>query len=116
MADFSWLVQRRPNDPAIYMARGELLFQDLQTEAAIAEYTKALEVDPTATEALVLRGQAWNRHFQYGRAIDDYTEAIRRKPDEPGPRPPLPGFWLPAATGLFATDQGPFRRAPWRAI
>ena len=74
------------------MARGEALFLDMQTEAAIADFTKALEVDPTAIQALILRAKAWNRHFQYARAIDDYAEAIRRAADDPAPRRAL--AWL----------------------
>ena len=96
------------------MAHGEALLLDLQSEAAIAEFTKALEVDPTAIQALILRAKAWNRHFQYARAIDDYAEAIRRAAADPAP-PHLPGSLPPAPPGLFATVPGPFRKAPWPA-
>ena len=98
-------LQRRPTDPAVYMARGEALLLDMQTEAAIADFTKALEVDPTATEALVLRAKAWNRHFQYARAIDDYAEAIRRAADDPAPRRAL--AWLLATCPDRAFRDGP---------
>ena len=105
MSDYAWVLQRRPADPAVYMARGEALMLDLQSEAAIADFTKALDVDPTATEALILRGKAWNRHFQYARAIDDFTEAIRRAPDDPAPRRAL--AWLLATCHDQAFRDGP---------
>ncbi len=77
----------------------------MQSEAAIADFTKALEVDPGATQALVLRAKAWNRHFQYARAIDDYAEAIRRAPDDPLPRRAL--AWLLSTCRDKAFRDGP---------
>jgi hypothetical protein len=52
-----------------------------------------------------LRAKAWNRHFQYGRAIDDYTEALRRAPDDPSPRRAL--AWLLATCPERAFRDGP---------
>jgi tetratricopeptide (TPR) repeat protein len=105
MADYAWVLQRRPTDAAVYMARGEALLLNLESMAAVAEFTKALEMDPAATKALVLRAGAWNRHFQYGRAIDDYAKAIRRAGDDPAPRRAL--AWLLATCLEPAHRDGP---------
>jgi len=108
MADFAWLLQKRPADPAIFVARGEELMHDLQNDAALADLTKALELDPTAAQALVVRAKIWKGRLDYARAIDDYSEATRRATDDPVPRREL--AWL-LATCLDQT----FRDGP-RAV
>ena len=54
------------------------------------------------------RAKAWNRHFQYARAIDDYAEAIRRAAADPAPRRAL--AWL-----LATCPNRAFRDSP-RAV
>jgi tetratricopeptide (TPR) repeat protein len=83
IADIDWYIQMRPKDPVGHAARGEALMENLESEAAIAEFTKAVEVDPTYEPALLLRAQTWRRRRDFARTIDDYAEATRRAPDDP---------------------------------
>ncbi len=105
MADYAWLLQRRPADPAVYIARGEELMLDMQHDAAVADLTKALELDPTAAQALVLRAKIWKSRLDYARAIDDYAEATRRAAADPAPRREL--AWLLATCLEQAFRDGP---------
>jgi tetratricopeptide (TPR) repeat protein len=81
MADFEYLIRMKPGDPAGYVARAEELIEDLEADKAIAELTRALEVDPTCVKALLLRGKAWKRKYDHAAAIADYAEAVRRFPE-----------------------------------
>ena len=45
MADFEYVIRMRPADPAGYVARAEELIEDLQADTAIAELTRAIELD-----------------------------------------------------------------------
>ena len=49
---------------------------------AIAEYTKALEINPDYTEALTWRGHANYALAKYEDAIADYNRSIKLKPDD----------------------------------
>ena len=82
MADLQWYIQMRPNDPAGHAARGEALMENMESEGAIAEFTRAIEVDPTYVSALRLRAQAWRRRHDFPRTVEDYAEAARRAPDD----------------------------------
>lgn len=81
MADFEQAIRMRPSDPEGYVARAEELIEDLQAEKAIAESTRAIEIAPTYVKALLVRGKAARRKFDYAGAIDDYAEAARRAPE-----------------------------------
>lgn len=48
---------------------------------AIAEYDKAIRLDPTYWEAYVNRGSSYDSLRQYQRAIDDFDAALRIKRD-----------------------------------
>jgi tetratricopeptide (TPR) repeat protein len=82
----------RPNDPLGYAARGEEWMENLESAKAIAEFTRAIEIDSTFTMGLLLRAKAWKRRFDYNMAIADCAEAIRRDPQNPLPRQNL--SWL----------------------
>jgi len=51
-----------------------------RADEAIAEYNKAIGLDPTLDQAYVNRGGVFNRLGQYQNAIQDYTEALRLVP------------------------------------
>ena len=50
------------------------------TLKAIAEYTKAIELDPKGADAYYNRGIAYGKLKQYDKAITDYTKAIELDP------------------------------------
>jgi tetratricopeptide (TPR) repeat protein len=89
------------NDEAIRLftnaiASGELVREQLKTaykflgnawfdkgdyDRAIAEYTKAIEIDPRFAVAYYNRGLAWGKKGDYDRAIAEYTKAIELDPE-----------------------------------
>ena len=59
-----------------YVERGNEQFRLQQYESAVAEYDKAIELDPRQVTAYSNRGNAHFKLEQYERAVADYTEAI----------------------------------------
>ena len=66
--------------------------ENLESDKAIADFTRALELDPSFITALLLRAKTWKRRFDFKMAIADYAEAIRLAPGDPLPRQEL--AWL----------------------
>jgi tetratricopeptide (TPR) repeat protein len=56
----------------------------LRYNRAIADFTKAIELDPTYVTAYSSRGLAWQKKSQYENAIADFTEVIRLDPTDFG--------------------------------
>ena len=63
---------------AVYQKREDL-------RSAIADYTRAIQLDPSHAEAYFHRGIALEKSGDATHAIDDLTEAIRLKPRSPPP-------------------------------
>ncbi|MGC8641867.1 MAG: tetratricopeptide repeat protein [Isosphaeraceae bacterium] len=82
MADIDWYIRMRPHDPAGYTARGEALQENMESEAALAEFGRALDIDSTYVPALRRRAETWRRRREFARMIDDYAEATRRAPGD----------------------------------
>ena len=51
-----------------------------QNDKTIADYTKAIELDPKSAEAYYTRGNAYADLNQYDKAITDYTKATELEP------------------------------------
>ena len=61
-------------------ATGESYIIDHDYDRAIADYTKAIEIDPKFADAYYNRGLAYCYKQDYDRAITDYTKAIEIDP------------------------------------
>jgi len=55
--------------------------RDGDLDGALAEYTKAIEIDPKFESALVNRGDIYQHRGDYDRAIADFTKAIKAGPE-----------------------------------
>lgn len=64
-----------------YIAMGnECITQVHNTRAAIANYTKAIDLDPKSVEALIRRGITYHDDGQHQEALHDLNEAVRLAP------------------------------------
>jgi tetratricopeptide (TPR) repeat protein len=61
--------------------RGAAYFKKGEYDKAIADETKAIEIDPKFAEAYVNRGIAYLAKGEHDKAIADFTKAIQLKPD-----------------------------------
>src|SRR5690606_14690684 len=64
-----------------YHSRGLDYFKKGMYEEAIAEFTKAIEINPKYALAYINRGAAYSRKGQHDQAIVDYTRAIEINPE-----------------------------------
>ena len=78
----------------VYATHGQVLAKSGKTEEALAEFNRAIELDPNNAQALYGRGLLYQGDKQHQLAIDDFTAANGLKPQqaEPllGPRGQLP--------------------------
>jgi tetratricopeptide (TPR) repeat protein len=70
-----------PDYPIYYFYRGNANYYYRQHAPAIADYTRAIELDGRFAEAFNNRGNVHYRLEDYPRAIADYDQAVRAKPD-----------------------------------
>ncbi len=64
-----------------YYFRGIAYYENDNSEQAIKDYDRAIELDPKPpAEAHVLRGMAYNKKGNYEQAIKDYDKAIELNP------------------------------------
>ena len=66
--------------PFVYFYRGSAYFKKKNFDAAIADYTKAIDANPKYVEAYGNRGNAYNEKDEYALAIADYNKAIELAP------------------------------------
>ncbi len=78
IAHYTQALELYPNHPQLLADRGQLAFDQGDTEAALADLTKAIELDPNNQMFTYTRG---NFRFNVGDtqgAIEDYTRAIQQ--------------------------------------
>src|SRR3979411_1178871 len=73
------------NDARAYTTHGEALARSGKTEEALAEFDKAIALDPHNAEALYNRGLLYQGEKQHQLAIDDFTAANGLTPQQAEP-------------------------------
>jgi tetratricopeptide (TPR) repeat protein len=73
---------RNRRSPKAYLDRGDFLIEEGQIENAIANFDRALELDPKQWRGLVGRARVWVRRGEFQKAIDDSTAALAIDPHD----------------------------------
>ena len=73
--------ERRRKRSKSYNNRGLAYYNKGQYDRAIADYTKAIQINPKRASAYNRRGVAYAKKGQYDSAIADYTKAIQINPN-----------------------------------
>ena len=73
-----WFDNLRPGDA--YIDRGRVYLQQDDNDRAIADFTKAIELDPEGANAYNHRGVAYAGKLDFDRAIADFDKAIQLDP------------------------------------
>jgi tetratricopeptide (TPR) repeat protein len=73
------LIQRNPRDAGAHFHRGNAYSDKKEWDRAIADFTRAIEIDPRDVAYLV-RGNAYHDKKEYDRAVADYSKAIDISP------------------------------------
>ncbi len=69
-----------PQDPATLYQRGVVYYQSRQYDKALVDFSRALELQPTA-EGYTLRGQIYRSQKDDQKALDDFFMALELDPD-----------------------------------
>ena len=79
----SLFFQSKDNGNAVqeHLAAGQNYYDQKQWEKAIAEFSKAIDLNPNLARAYGSRGDAYSSEGQFDRAIADYTVAIELDPN-----------------------------------
>ena len=72
---------KSPARSRAYYGRGSAYDKLKQTDKAVADYSKAIELNPNFAQARYNRGILYNQKGNFAEAIADYTQAITNKPD-----------------------------------
>jgi serine/threonine protein kinase/tetratricopeptide (TPR) repeat protein len=79
---FSGCIMQRPDHAHPYYCRGVACDKLQRYKDGIADFTRAIELEPTLPEAWSNRGHARGKLGQTKQAIDDFTRAIELDPKE----------------------------------
>ena len=90
--------RRSTNDSQGYATRGQVLARSGKTEEALAEFDRAIALDPYNVQALYGRGLIYQGEKQYQKAIEDFTAANGLTPQKLEPL-------LGRATSYLALDK-----------
>jgi tetratricopeptide (TPR) repeat protein len=80
--NFNILVTQNSNDAEYFFNQGNAYYQLKDYQAAIADYTKAIEINPNITEPYIYRGSLYSKLNEYQAAIADYTKVIEINPND----------------------------------
>jgi tetratricopeptide (TPR) repeat protein len=76
------LIERFPTNPAIWSNRGNSRVSQNKLDLAIADYNKASELAPDATDPYLNRGTALEALGRYSDAIADYNRVLELDPND----------------------------------
>lgn len=74
------IAQKIQKEAAIHFFKGAAYYNNGMVHLAIANFNKAIEINPAFAEAYSNRGRAYERGGQHDRAMADYNKAIEINP------------------------------------
>jgi tetratricopeptide (TPR) repeat protein len=77
---FEVLLRRFPDYIPGYLTRGQMYLEQKDTLKALADYDKAIEIDPYTAQSFAARGVLQFQLKEYNKALADLDEAIRLDP------------------------------------
>jgi tetratricopeptide (TPR) repeat protein len=80
LARINQVVTRTQQDPAVWVLRGNHLFEGGETEAANADFSKSLQLDPKHVPALIGRTTVLIKQGNWKQALVECDKAIELKP------------------------------------
>jgi tetratricopeptide (TPR) repeat protein len=80
IAQLTRRIRRDPQEPALYLKRGELFRLLKQWDSALADYDRAATLAPTSVEVEFFRGRMWAEADQPRRARAALDRFLRAKP------------------------------------
>ena len=85
-ADLALLLKHQilePHSADTYITRGTAYLKNGESDLAIADFSKAIELDIGNVTAYQNRGIAYYNKSRFYRAVDDFSKVITLTPDQP---------------------------------
>jgi tetratricopeptide (TPR) repeat protein len=83
LADYERLITLAPEDPALYVGRGQVYLKQKKYAPALKDFSKAIEIDPQNVQAYVGRGASQIERENHKEALVDLDQAIALDPKLP---------------------------------
>ena len=85
LAEVYWskLIDRQPENAALWSNRGNVRVSQNKIEPAISDYTQAVALAPLEPDPYLNRGAAYEAAGEWQAAIDDYNRVLKLSPDDP---------------------------------
>lgn len=80
---WSQLIERLPDNAALWSNRGNIRVSQNQLESALSDYEKAIELAPYAPDPYLNRGIVYERLENWEEAIADYNRVLEIDPEDP---------------------------------
>ena len=77
------LTEALPDQPAVWSNRGNVRVSQNKIDDAIADYDRAIGLDPLQPDAYLNRGAAYEARGEWQKAIADYNRVLKISPDDP---------------------------------
>ena len=82
-AQWSELIEKLPQEAAVWSNRGNVRVRQNNLEGALADYTQAISLAPGEADPYLNRGAVWEAMGQWEKAIADYNQVLQIDPDDP---------------------------------
>jgi tetratricopeptide (TPR) repeat protein len=83
LAYYNICMKKEPENTAHYLSRAAVYIKWGETERAMGEITKALEVDPESSEAIFYRALLKSKNCNYSGTVGDLSTYLTKNPDNP---------------------------------
>ena len=83
IVDYTEALRLKPDQAAVFNARGAALAAGEQLDRAVADFSQAIRIDPDQPDYYSGRANVFWRQRKFKEASDDYSAIIRLKPDDP---------------------------------
>lgn len=80
---WSQLIEKFPDNPALWSNRGNIRVSQNKLDEAFADYEKAIELAPYAPDPYLNRGIVYERLNRWDKAIADYNRVLEIDPEDP---------------------------------
>ncbi len=80
---WSQLIEKFPDNPALWSNRGNIRVSQNKLDEAFADYEKAIELAPYAPDPYLNRGIVYERLKEWEKAIADYNRVLKIDPEDP---------------------------------
>ena len=81
MIDYDDAIRLEPNNPSLYVARGNEWRRHVKLDLALADYNRAIQIDPNYIHAYICRALITKQRRAFAQAVFELSEIIRMAPE-----------------------------------